>query len=116
MKVVLNGFRVYDSPTERVFPTAGTCLLQGDSGRGKTTLFAAVAWALYGVGLLVVGVRLENVALRWLSLALVLVTAGKVFLWDLGRLGEGRLYGRVFRRERREHAHRLRPLTGKHHG
>lgn len=48
MKVVLEGFRVYDSATERVFPSSGTCLIQGESGRGKSTLFAAVAWALYG--------------------------------------------------------------------
>ena len=48
MKVILEGFRVYDSSTERVFPSSGTCLIQGESGRGKSTLFAAVAWALYG--------------------------------------------------------------------
>jgi len=48
MKVVLEGFRVYDTPTERVFPSQGTCLIQGESGKGKSTLFAAVAWALYG--------------------------------------------------------------------
>lgn len=48
MKVVLEGFRVYETRTERVFPTEGTTLFQGDSGRGKSTLFTAVAWALYG--------------------------------------------------------------------
>ena len=48
MKIVLEGFRMYDSATERVFPTQGTCLVQGESGRGKSTLFAAVAWALFG--------------------------------------------------------------------
>lgn len=48
MKVILEGFRVYDSTTERVFPSQGTCLIQGESGRGKSTLFAAVAWALFG--------------------------------------------------------------------
>ena len=48
MKIVLEGFRMYDSVTERVFPTQGTCLVQGESGRGKSTLFAAVAWALFG--------------------------------------------------------------------
>ena len=48
MKVVLEGFRMYDSATEREFPSQGTCLVQGESGRGKSTLFAAVAWALFG--------------------------------------------------------------------
>jgi len=48
MKVILEGFRVYDSATERVFPPSGTCLIQGESGKGKSTLFAAVAWALFG--------------------------------------------------------------------
>lgn len=48
MKVLLEGFRIYDSATERVFPTHGTCLIQGESGKGKSTLFSAVAWALYG--------------------------------------------------------------------
>jgi hypothetical protein len=48
MKIILEGFRMYDSATERVFPSQGTCLVQGESGRGKSTLFAAVAWALFG--------------------------------------------------------------------
>jgi DNA repair exonuclease SbcCD ATPase subunit len=48
MKVVLEGFRIYESATERTFPSSGTCLIQGESGRGKSTLFSAIAWALYG--------------------------------------------------------------------
>jgi AAA domain len=48
MRLELEGFKLYDTPSEHVFPEEGTCLIQGASGRGKSTLFAATAWALYG--------------------------------------------------------------------
>lgn len=49
-------------------------------------LTTSLAWALYAVGLLAAGVKLNRVGPRWLSLALLLVTVGKVFLYDLGEL------------------------------
>lgn len=51
-------------------------------------LSQSLAWAGYGLLLLLVGVRLESSAHRWVSLVLVLATAAKVFLYDLGRLGD----------------------------
>ena len=49
-------------------------------------LTLSVAWALYALGLLAVGVLGRSTGLRALSLALVLVTCGKVFLYDLSHL------------------------------
>jgi uncharacterized membrane protein len=49
-------------------------------------LSTSVVWALFGVGLLVIGLRRSAGALRWASLAIILVTAGKVFLYDLANL------------------------------
>ncbi len=49
-------------------------------------LTMSFAWALYGLGLLVLGMRRYASSLRWASLVLILVTAGKVFLYDLGQL------------------------------
>jgi uncharacterized membrane protein len=49
-------------------------------------LTTSIAWALYAVGLLAAGVRMKRVGARWLSLGLLLVTVGKVFLYDLGEL------------------------------
>lgn len=63
-------------------------------------LSMSLAWATYGLTLLLVGVRLESSAHRWVSLVLVLATAAKVFLFDLARLGDlyrvGSLVGLAF--------------------
>jgi uncharacterized membrane protein len=49
-------------------------------------LTQSIAWAVYGLALLAVGVRKSNRALRWASLVLVMATVAKVFLHDLGEL------------------------------
>ena len=49
-------------------------------------LVLSIAWALYAVALLGLGVRLRSVSLRWASLVLLLVTIGKIFLYDVGEL------------------------------
>jgi hypothetical protein len=49
-------------------------------------LTTSIAWAVYALGLLAVGVRGRNRGARWLSLALMMVTVVKVFLYDLGEL------------------------------
>jgi uncharacterized membrane protein len=46
----------------------------------------SVAWAVYALVLLAIGVRSRSSSLRWLSLGLLVVTLGKVFLHDLGEL------------------------------
>jgi hypothetical protein len=46
----------------------------------------SIAWVIYGVILLVIGIRRDTVVLRWLSLVLIVVTILKLFLYDLGRL------------------------------
>ncbi|MCU0673357.1 MAG: DUF2339 domain-containing protein [Myxococcota bacterium] len=49
-------------------------------------LSLSVAWALYALALLGLGMRRRVLALRITSLVLVLVTSGKVFLYDLAYL------------------------------
>jgi hypothetical protein len=49
-------------------------------------LTTSIAWALYALGLLAVGMRGRSRGARWLSLALMMVTVAKVFLYDLGQL------------------------------
>jgi hypothetical protein len=49
-------------------------------------LSLSVAWALYALALLGLGMRRRVTALRITSLVLVLVTSGKVFLYDLAYL------------------------------
>ncbi len=46
----------------------------------------SVAWAVYALILLAIGVRSRSSSLRWLSLGLLVLTLGKVFLHDLGEL------------------------------
>ncbi|MEW6272531.1 MAG: DUF2339 domain-containing protein, partial [Thermodesulfobacteriota bacterium] len=49
-------------------------------------LVISIAWALYALALLALGVRLASGALRWASLVLLMVTIGKIFLYDVGEL------------------------------
>lgn len=49
-------------------------------------LSISMAWALFALGLLALGVLRTSMALRITSLALVVVTIGKVFLYDLAHL------------------------------
>lgn len=49
-------------------------------------LVRSLAWALYALTLLLVGMRRALPGLRWVSLALFLITICKVFLLDLGQL------------------------------
>jgi uncharacterized membrane protein len=49
-------------------------------------LTISFAWAVYAVVLLSIGMARKSVALRWVSLAFMILTIGKVFLYDLGEL------------------------------
>jgi uncharacterized membrane protein len=49
-------------------------------------LALSMAWAVYALVLLGVGMARASAILRWTSLVLVLVTVGKVFLYDLAEL------------------------------
>ena len=49
-------------------------------------LTLSAAWAVFALGLLGLAFRTNTQALRWTSLAFLLLTIGKVFLYDLGEL------------------------------
>ena len=49
-------------------------------------LTVSIAWAVYALTLLGFGMARASVGLRWLSLGFLVVTIGKVFLYDLGEL------------------------------
>ncbi len=49
-------------------------------------LTLSLAWAVYALALLGVGMARRSAALRWASLLLIVVTIGKVFLYDLSHL------------------------------
>jgi uncharacterized membrane protein len=51
-------------------------------------LTMSLAWALYAVLLLAAGMWRKHPAMRKVSLALLLVTCGKVFLYDLSHLAD----------------------------
>ncbi len=68
-----------------VFAAGGTISLQTSSPQARD-LSMSLVWGVFGTTLLVTGMRRRHGGLRWASLALVLVTAGKVFLYDLAQL------------------------------
>jgi uncharacterized membrane protein len=53
--------------------------------RLETWAFSAI-WALYGLGALVLGAQLRDLAVRWTGLAILLFTTAKVFIFDMARL------------------------------
>jgi uncharacterized membrane protein len=65
---------------------SGDTLRLGFERTPARDLTTSIAWALYALALLAVGVRGRNRGARWLSLALMMVTVAKVFLYDLGEL------------------------------
>jgi uncharacterized membrane protein len=58
----------------------------GDTPAQRLTV--SIAWAVYAVALLGLGMRRDSLGLRWVSLGFLLVTIAKVFLYDLGALGD----------------------------
>ncbi|MEO8604678.1 MAG: DUF2339 domain-containing protein [bacterium] len=65
---------------------SGTALLVSFERLPARDLTTSIAWAVYALALLVLGVVQRSVGLRWASLALLLLTIIKVFLYDLGEL------------------------------
>ncbi len=68
-----------------IFATSTTLQLTFERlpARDATT---SIAWAVYALVLLAIGVRARSSSLRWLSLGLMVTTILKVFLHDLGEL------------------------------
>ncbi|MEM7482900.1 MAG: DUF2339 domain-containing protein [Acidobacteriota bacterium] len=57
------------------------------AGRNATRdLTQSLAWTVFAVTLLVLGIALRSKGLRWASLIFLILTIGKVFLFDLGEL------------------------------
>jgi len=71
---ILNHFTLEDHVTWRF------------GGLPARDLAMSIAWALYGIALLFAGTWKRITALRWASLALLLLAIAKVFLLDLGDL------------------------------
>jgi uncharacterized membrane protein len=58
-----------------------------DFGRSPARdLTVSIAWAVYAMVLLGFGMARASSGLRWLSLGFLVVTIGKVFLYDVGEL------------------------------
>ena len=67
------------------FATGPTLTLSfGD--RPAQRLTVSIAWGIYALVLLGIGVARSSVGPRWISMAVLLITIGKVFLYDLGAL------------------------------
>ena len=69
------------------YATGATLTLSfGDQPPQRLTV--SIAWAIYALALLGFGMGYNSTGLRWISLVFLLVTIGKVFLYDLGALGD----------------------------
>lgn len=63
----------------------GGALGEGGAEGAELWTYSAV-WALYGAGVLGLGAVRDDAVLRWCGLALLFLTAGKVFAFDTARL------------------------------
>ncbi|HXU29235.1 MAG TPA: DUF2339 domain-containing protein, partial [Thermoanaerobaculia bacterium] len=63
----------------------GGLLGQGDTTTAERYAYS-VAWLLFGLVLLALGIRRKSTALRWASLAMTLLAVAKVFLYDASNL------------------------------
>jgi len=68
-----------------LFSTSSTLTLSFERMPARD-LTTSIAWTIYGLFLLVLGIRGRSLTLRWLSLLIFLATIAKVFLHDLGEL------------------------------
>ena len=66
--------------------STGSSLTLTFGGTQAQRLTVSITWAIYALMLLGLGMARSAIGLRWLSLAFLLVTIGKVFLYDLGEL------------------------------
>jgi uncharacterized membrane protein len=48
----------------------------------------SLSWLVYASGLLLVGIKLAQVRVRWAALILLVITSLKIFLMDLWKLGQ----------------------------
>ncbi|RZJ25317.1 MAG: DUF2339 domain-containing protein, partial [Brevundimonas sp.] len=64
----------------------GTALGDATSGSGLETWVFSALWAVFGLGILMLGAGRRDVVLRWAGLTVLLVTAAKVLVFDLARL------------------------------
>jgi uncharacterized membrane protein len=68
------------------FYSAGSSIQVSFDRMAARDLTLSLAWAVYALVLLGIGFKRDAGALRWLSLAFLVLTIGKVFLHDLGEL------------------------------
>lgn len=70
------------------FGTGSTTLTFQFSGNFARDMSYTLAWALFALGLLVLGIWKKTRAVRYAGLALLAVTLAKLFFHDLARLGQ----------------------------
>ncbi|MEP7013706.1 MAG: DUF2339 domain-containing protein [Acidobacteriota bacterium] len=63
----------------------GGLLSQGDTTTAERYAYS-VAWLIFGLVLLALGIRKKSTTLRWASLAVTLIAVAKVFLYDASNL------------------------------
>ncbi|MEO7723345.1 MAG: DUF2339 domain-containing protein [Chthoniobacterales bacterium] len=66
----------------------GPTLTFSFSGNFARDMTYSIAWALFALGLIVIGMRLKHPAARYAGLGLVAITLAKLFLHDLSDLNE----------------------------
>ena len=68
------------------FYSAGDRLTVSFERLAARDLTLSLGWAVYALLLLGIGFKRDSQGLRWISLAFLVLTIGKVFLYDLGEL------------------------------
>ncbi len=86
--LALYSFYVLNIEIIALFGTPGTAFPEAIRGEFKLGLAYSIGWLLYAVALLVTGIKWDTVKTRWAALIIMVLTAFKIFLKDLGSLGQ----------------------------
>ena len=66
--------------------STGTHIFMSFERQPARDLTTSIAWGIYAIALLAIGMAGRSRGLRWVSLAFLFLTIGKVFLYDFGQL------------------------------
>lgn len=81
------GFLLLNIEIADYFSTGATLTFQFRGSLARDMCYS-IGWALYGLGILLLGIRFKSRGARFAALGMIVVTVIKVFIHDLWRLGQ----------------------------
>ena len=81
-------FGILNIEIASVFAIKGRPFSMLTHGSLSMQLAYSIGWLLFAIGLLIVGIKWDQVKIRWAAIIAIVFTAIKIFMWDLWSLGQ----------------------------